>query len=350
VAGGARRPVLFAELRELLLIAEHPLSGTNWPPPDTSVRYVGPLGVFDPLADHSDIGEGLAFEVVSDRGALPVGGFWWTTLGALLTDEPNWQVALGPELLLLYKLAVPTFVGVVADIPVYFRGDDGGTMRWLRTTFRGTLDGVEQFQHKVDFGKPGDDPTTTDVQQLALATDFAAKWTAATATLMARLPADVTYTELGVVEMTATESTAADGSGGNTSESNTTQWFMWPVGGQPHGLSPGIALPYEVALAITLQTDHRGPSGRGRTYLPPLNVNAMVAGGKFGPGIATECGAQLGDFFAAVKADHDLVPVVVSSRRLILNEITSVNVGVIPDSQRRRRRSQDEARIVAWTG
>lgn len=60
-------------------------------------------------------------------------------------------------------------------------------------------------------------------------------------------------------------------------------------------------------------------------------------------------GTGLGDFFDSVKADHDLVPVVVSKRRLILNEITNVLVGAVPDSQRRRRRSQDEARVITWT-
>ena len=159
---------------------------------------------------------------------------------------------------------------------------------------------------------------------------------------------DVVYTEVGVVEIVATSATDSHGAGGNATESFTTQWFMYPTGTGPHG-TQAISLPYECALCVTLQTDHRGPSGRGRFYFPPPYPDILAAGGRFNPGFVSEACTAFGAYIDAVKADHDLVPVVVSNRRLILNEITSLLGGSVPDSQRRRRRSQAEARVQYWS-
>jgi hypothetical protein len=75
----------------------------------------------------------------------------------------------------------------------------------------------------------------------------------------------------------------------------------------------------------------------------------MGAGGKLYTGTPLNYGQNIGAFFDAVVGATPYKPIVVSRRRLILNEVTSVNVGQVPDSQRRRRRSQDEARVLAWT-
>jgi len=76
----------------------------------------------------------------------------------------------------------------------------------------------------------------------------------------------------------------------------------------------------------------------------------MQAGGKWTDSFTSTTAASVGAFFAAVEAAHSgLVPVVVSKRHLVLNEVKSVNTGKIPDSQRRRRNAQDEARVTGWT-
>jgi hypothetical protein len=307
--------------------------------------------VYDPLETPTDPGVPFPYlwaEVAGDDSSLTPGDLYYVPFGVFAAHLTSVPYADHLAQLLKWISVIP---GTWADplaFPIVYEVGKGSTMRWLRTTFRGALGGVEQFQHKFDFGKPGSDPTTTEEEALALAVDFGAKWSTAAAGGMPRFSADVKYVEVGVVEMTATDPTDAHGDGGNATESFGTQWFMWPIGLQPVGTGPGISLPFEVALAVTLQTDHRGPSGRGRAYLPPLSVNAMVAGGRYSPGIAAEAAGMVGSFFTAVAADHDLVPVVVSPRRIILNEVTSILVGAVPDSQRRRRRSQDEARVVVW--
>jgi hypothetical protein len=157
---------------------------------------------------------------------------------------------------------------------------------------------------------------------------------------------DAVFTEVGVVEMTATTATDKFGKGGNAKQSYPTAWSAYLIGAQVIGGQSGACLPYEVACAVTLQTNKRGPSGRGRFYLPPFGINSMAAGGVY---ITAGIQATLNGcatWLEAIKANTPYVPVVVSPRQLVLNEIVSVDIGKVPDSQRRRRRSQDEARLT----
>lgn len=45
------------------------------------------------------------------------------------------------------------------------------------------------------------------------------------------------------------------------------------------GTSAGTAMPDEIAVVVTMLTGRRGPSGRGRAYIPGLSGTAMAAGG-----------------------------------------------------------------------
>lgn len=336
-----RAVVRFAGPSQLEELAADPLGFTHWPPDGTHQVYAGPASP----AQLGGVG-GTLFYLVADEDYLPASGFAWTTLGQLIVGQAIDSAPVRAALLLAYRALVPGYAGLASAIPVYVDFGTGVDMRWLRTTFRGLLDGTEQFEHHLDLGKPGDDPTTTEAAQMTLAQDLATKFVAH-AGIWNQSGLDVQYTEVGVVEIVATSATDSHGAGGDATESNTTAWWMWPTGTGPAG--GGETLPFEVACAVTLQTDHRGPSGRGRFYLPPFATAAMVAGGRFDNTIVGAVGAAVGAFFVAIEADHDLVPVVVSKRRLILNEVRSVSVGGVPDSQRRRRRSQPEARVAGWT-
>jgi hypothetical protein len=53
------------------------------------------------------------------------------------------------------------------------------------------------------------------------------------------------------------------------------------------GTSTGTALPDEVAAAVKLSTLNRGPSGRGRYYIPGFASNAVGAGGVIAAGCVT---------------------------------------------------------------
>lgn len=336
-----RQAIRLAGPDELVdIVQSHPLP-TDWPPPDCHVEYTGPIA--------SNVfwsGSALLFDVVSDAGDLPAAGFWWTTLGNVVlgsfTDNPETQAAIS----FVVNQIASSWTGAASAYPVVFQRNEGKTMKWIRNTYRGDLGGgVEQFQFKIDLGRPGDDPDLDEVQCLALATQLAGIFLAKNATWFANLAADVKFTEVGCVMMEATSATAADGSGGNAAQRFATQWHPYIVGLEPAG-TQATSLPYEVALAISLQTDHRGPSGRGRFYLPPLAVQSMAAGGLFSNGTITNILNGIVPWIEEINSATAWDVLVVSPRRLILNNVTSVNAGHVPDSQRRRRRSQDEAREV----
>jgi hypothetical protein len=291
-------------------------------------------------------------DVVGDvTGGVP-GDWYVTTLGDVITDQ-HWNLV---EVLAYFapkiaKEVIDTIVQL-GDWPVIYEVGKVDRMRWLKCSIAGKLGATEAFVHTINFGKPGNDPTTTEAESLALAEAFAGYWATAVSDTGATklswaLPAEVVYTEVGVTECEQTSSTAADGTGGNLSQSFPTTWYAWPNGAGPT-VGEGLSLPYEVACAVTFQTAKRGPSGRGRIYLPPFKTGQMGADGKYQAGAPAAGARSVGLFFDAVKAGHDLVPLVVSRRRLVLNEVTSINVGIIPDAQRRRRRSQDEARVTIW--
>lgn len=274
---------------------------------------------------------------------------WWIgTVGDLLISLPDaTQGILDRLAVVIARLAGRALVDALS-IPLLKRGTAGGDMKWIRTTFRGILGGgVEQFQFHLDLGNPGNDPDLSDVTCLALAEQLAATLTAGSGQLFGSFSGEAAFTEVGCVMMEATAATDKNGLGGNMAQKFPTQWWMWPTGSRPIGTQGTPSLPYEVATAVSLQTDHRGPSGRGRIYLPPPAVQAATAGGIFTVDHVTHAlnGAQ--SLIEAITANTSYVPLVVSPRRLILNTITSVNVGRVPDSQRRRRRSQDEARTSA---
>lgn len=340
-----RAKIRVATVNELENIAATLPAGTDWPPPHMHV-----VDRFDDSGLIPGLADGSVGELVSDGTPFPTTGFWWTTLAELLIDVPGWQVRVGVRLLELYLDLNPTWVGPVASIPVFYEAGQGEIMRWISTVFRGVLGGgVEQFQWGLQLGNPGNDPDITEAQGLALAEQLAGIWAPHFTAMAGYFPLDVQYSEVGVVQKTQTQNTNSDGTGGNLSQDWLTQFWGWPAVSMPRGDSGTVTLPYEVACALTLHTDHRGPSGRGRVYMPPFSVGNVVAGGRFTGNTVVAVGAAFGAFLGDIKDETPYVPVVVSRRRGILNEINMLDVGGVPDSQRRRRRSQDEARVVAWT-
>lgn len=280
-----------------------------------------------------------------------------------VTDVATASGLTGADLLqLLVQLAprmnpaVALAAGAAGHYPVIYSPREGLTMKWIRSTIRGELGGgVEQFQWKVDWGNPGSDPTMDEAAALAFADDLAAKFAATfvkslgvLGSYAALVASDVKYTEVGVVPWTQTTATDSSGGGGDAAQDFPTQWHAYPTATRPTGTG-GVALPYEVACAVTLQTDTRGPRGRGRLYLPPYGVNSMQTGGVFTATTVSVSGEMIQDLFDTMKAAHaGIVPVVVSERAKQLHEITSIQTGRVPDSQRRRRRSQSEAPTVQW--
>jgi hypothetical protein len=321
------------------------VQGDQWhhqlPPPNTELVFPGPLG---PLVDLPDV------VGIPSEGAD--GDKWWSTLGQISIPLGGFGAGWVARMAGAVAESV-TALFAAEDIPVIY--DQGGShVRWISSTIRGTLAGLEEFQFGINWGNPGDDPDPNAAETLAFAQSLSDALSAGLATSyggitpISMFGPSVKFTEVGAVVKEQTDATAADGTGGNLSQSFDTQWYPYAVGSQPTGGSSSITLPFEVACAISLQTDKRGPSGRGRLYLPPFGVGYLQEGGKFTSATISCAGKFIGGIFDAMIADTGHVPVVVSRRRLVLNEVTSINVGVVPDAQRRRRRSQDEARVVEW--
>lgn len=282
---------------------------------------------------------------------------WWVTNIATASGLSGAALLeLVAQLLPKMNPAVAAAVGAGHLYPVIYSPGEGLVMKWIRSTMVGELGGgVEQFQWKIDWGNPGSDPTMDEAGALAFADDLASKFAAAFVASLgvlgsyaALVASDVKYTEVGVVPWTQTAAKNADGTGGDAAQDFETVWHTYPTATRPSGTG-GVALPYEVACAVTLQTDTRGQRGRGRLYLPPYGVNSMQTGGVFTATTVSVSGEFIQKIFDDMKAAHaGIVPVVVSQRAKQLHEVTSIQTGRVPDSQRRRRRSQSEAPTVQW--
>jgi hypothetical protein len=294
--------------------------------------------------------------VVEDTyGSAPVGVRYWTSVAEYVTALPE-DVATVLARVSRLLADSPAAIGLIAgEWPVVWESERGRLMRWLSVIFRGELGGgVEQFQHHIDIGNPGGDPDITAVAGLALAEQMAGIWSTVfngsyvSNDVKPMFPTHVKYLEVGVVQKTQTEGTDAAGQGGNLAQSWDTQWYGYPTASRPVGTGAGT-LPFEVAAAVTFRSEHRGPSGRGRMYLPPLAGDRVGTDGLFTATTTTVLATAMGDLCQKIEDNTPYVPVVVSRRRIILNQITEVSMGRVPDAQRRRRRSQDEAPIVGWT-
>lgn len=115
----------------------------------------------------------------------------------------------------------------------------------------------------------------------------------------------------------------------------------------------GDPLPSQIACAVSLDTGVRagvkGRSGRGRMYLGPLAKNAIAATSLFQAGfnqqIADAFKATMLDGMAATPNPFKLVVLSPASNARYL--VTDVRVGMVPDTQRRRRKSFPEVYVTA---
>jgi hypothetical protein len=108
------------------------------------------------------------------------------------------------------------------------------------------------------------------------------------------------------------------------------------------GVAVGEPLPAQVALVISMRSDLATRAGRGRFYLPPLDVSS-TASGKVAAG-------KLTTVVTAVKAMLDsligagLQPVLYGKTTHLSTTVTKFDVGNVWDTQRRRRDKLVEVR------
>lgn len=100
--------------------------------------------------------------------------------------------------------------------------------------------------------------------------------------------------------------------------------------------------PYPVSLCVSLVTARRGPTGKGRIYLPlpSLAVNdAGLCGNNAVQGVAVSVQTLLNALNNAPGLDVTDNEVVVSSSKGYLSVVTGVRAGLVLDTVRSRRRS-----------
>lgn len=111
---------------------------------------------------------------------------------------------------------------------------------------------------------------------------------------------------------------------------------------------PGAAAtgqtPPECAIVVSLRTATPGPRGRGRMYLPAPASGMLTSTGMLNAGIVGDAADGMQAFINHVNAETTMEPVGVAS--MVgggVSTVTSIRVGNVMDSQRRRRSAIAEA-------
>ena len=103
-----------------------------------------------------------------------------------------------------------------------------------------------------------------------------------------------------------------------------------------------LAWPLQCAVVVSLETDLRGSSYRGRFYLPPMGGNAMITGaGRLSDTLRDPIAQAAREFLGNV-INAGAVPIV-ASKKPANTVITGVRVGNVVDTLRTRRNSLLEA-------
>ncbi len=108
--------------------------------------------------------------------------------------------------------------------------------------------------------------------------------------------------------------------------------------------------PFQCSLAVSLGTDRRGSSGRGRYYLP-MPAMGVGADGEISNGDALFCRNSAQTWLNALNnspgVDNTTGGVIIASGKGFETKVTTVRVGRVVDTVRSRRRSLDEAYTTA---
>lgn len=222
-------------------------------------------------------------------------------------------------------------------------------LRYVRAQVHAKLGTEEDLIHSLALRHQGSDSITIAPADLtALGTSLAAKFVTYMASAAGAFFApELVYDEVRLSYLEQTEGTAKDGSGGN--QHTLIPTITVPFANECKGTSGAAALPYEVACALTLLTDWRGPSYRGRTYMGGLALNAIGTAGKFSTACLNAVGSHFGDNIVQPIFTEGIWQFqVVSRRNASSRAVAGIQVGSVPDSQRRRRANQDEAKSLQW--
>lgn len=107
------------------------------------------------------------------------------------------------------------------------------------------------------------------------------------------------------------------------------------------GAVTGESLPAQCSIAITLRTALATRAGRGRIYLPPYETGQMDAGRLLAASQGTTRTAVKGMYDTLISDGH--TPVLYGRTAHTVTPITTLAVGDVFDTQRRRRDAWAEA-------
>lgn len=155
--------------------------------------------------------------------------------------------------------------------------------------------------------------------------DVAGYWATAvgdifTADVLALYAPDVTVTTASVAEI--------DGTTGKQASRQDTELSL-------AGTSSNEALPFEVALVVTLRTALATKAGHGRFYMPAPDVTNVSGGLWATASISTIVTAVSNGLATMVSNGAD--PVIFHRSTLTSDPVTYFDIGNVPDVQRRRR-------------
>jgi len=109
------------------------------------------------------------------------------------------------------------------------------------------------------------------------------------------------------------------------------------------GANTGETLPPQIALAVSLRTALATRAGRGRFYLPPFAVD-QVLNGRLVSATQTDVLDQVKQMFDSLVGNSH-TPVIFHRTLASTTPITTLAVGDVFDTQRRRRDSYQEAYV-----
>lgn len=159
-----------------------------------------------------------------------------------------------------------------------------------------------------------------------------AAWTAGIAALFTAVYAATLSTDVEAVEASTVELDPATGNqlSGTTDPRNDA------------GTSSSESMPYQCAPVVSFRTALMSRSGRGRIYAPSLAVNQIANGRMIPAAQAALADGALGMLQALDNAGQ--APVIYHRAAGNTTPITSLDVGDVIDTQRRRRNKLVEAR------
>lgn len=237
-------------------------------------------------------------------------------------------------------------------------------MRWWHVTIVGKVGTVEQVAHTFNYRTaPAVDVDQSPADGVTFAGQIGAAWTSFlngdTGTVpKSHLSRNLVYDHVRATYLEQANPAAINTRPGKRGPVKTftppragvlvpTQFWNFPVG-TVGGAGGGMDCPWETALCMSLGTGVRGPRNRGRSYLGPLDLGIMSGGGVFIPDVVA-MGERFGRLFInAVNVSSGNRLHIVSRSYATSIGVNSVLVGLVPDSQRRRRKSQPENAVTAW--